>query len=128
MKHTALRAVPREKLESMAMNMRRKARNAALDRQRITHRIMTGVVGAGSAFGMGYLMGSRQAAGESTDIGGVDMELVIGGVTTLGGVLLQGKGKTAKAGEFLEAAGMGVLAYYAGSRGEQLGGTQAAAA
>ncbi len=125
--NTALRAVPREHLERMAMNMRRKARNQALDRTRMQRRLMTAVVGAGAAYGTGFLVGSRVKAGEPTDIAGVDMELVIGGGATLAGIFLQGKSATSKVGEFLEAGGMGVIAYYAGSRGEQHGGNAAAA-
>jgi len=124
---TALRQVPRDHLERMAMNMRRKARNQAMDRQRMQQRLMTAFVGAGSAYGVGYMMGVRQAQGQATEWGGVDMELVIGGTTTLGGIFLQGRPGSRKIGEFLESGGMGVLCYYAGSRGEQHGSQSQAA-
>ena len=125
---TALRQVPREHLERMALNMRRKARNQAMDRDRMQQRLMTAVVGAGSAYGVGFLMGTRQSQGQATDWGGVDMELVLGGVATLGGIFMQGKaGGSRRLGEFMESGGMGILAYYAGSRGEQHGASSAAA-
>ncbi len=126
--NAALELVPRGHLEKMAMNMRRKARNAAMDRQRMTRRLVTAVVGAGSAFAMGMYVGSQAKAGKPTDIGGVDVELIAGGVLAAGGILLQGKPRSAKFGEFFEASGMGVLAYYAGSRGEQMGASNAIAA
>lgn len=124
---TALRQVPREHLEKMALNMRRKARNQAMDSARMKARLMTAVVGAGSAYGVGFLMGMRQSQGQPTDWGGVDMELVLGGVGALGGIFLQGKSGSRTLGEYLESGGMGVLSYYAGSRGEQHGATSQAA-
>ena len=120
-KNDAIQTVPRGHLEKMAMNMRKKARNADMDRQRMGRRLMTAVVGAGSAFAMGMYVGSQAKAGKPTDYGGVDVELIAGGALAAGGIVLQGRPKLAKAGEFLEASGMGVLAYYAGSRGEQMG-------
>lgn len=109
------------------MNMRRKARNQAMDKARMGQRFMTAVVGAGAAYGMGFMMGSRTAKGETTQISGVDMEIVFGGGSAVLGIFLQGKAKLRKIGEFLESGGMGVIAYYAGSKGEDHGGTAAAA-
>ncbi len=126
---TALGQVSRNKLEKLAINMRRKARNQAMDRERMQQRLYTAVVGAGAALGVGVLMGMRQEQGQSTEVSGVDLELVIGGTATLAGIVLQGRsGTMRKAGEFLESGGMGVIAYYAGSRGEQWGAEMARAA
>jgi len=118
---TAIQSVPRDKLERLTLSMRKKARNAAIDKETMQRRVMTGIVGAGSAYATGFYMGRRAAKGESTKISGVDMELVLGGSATLLGIMMQGKSSSARAGEILESAGMGVFAYYAGTRGEEHG-------
>ena len=117
----AIQSVPRDKLERLTLSMRKKARNAAIDKETMQRRVMTGIVGAGSAYATGFYMGRRAAKGQSTKISGVDMELAVGGLATLSGIALQGKSGTARFGEFLESGGMGVLAYYAGTRGEDHG-------
>lgn len=117
--------VPREDLERQALLMRRRARNADLANTRTKRRIFTALVGAGAAYGAGFVVGRRLAQGQSTQIQGVDLELVVGGSAALGGILMQSTMARAKgsafAGEFLEAGGMGILCYYAGARGETHG-------
>jgi hypothetical protein len=124
--------VPRETLEKQALLMRRRARNADLERNKVRRRLFTAFVGAGSAYATGFIVGRRLAQGLPTQYSGVDLELVVGGTAALGGILMQGSFARAKgsafAGEFLEAGGMGVLAYYAGSRGESHGQRSAQAA
>jgi hypothetical protein len=129
---TSLSLMPRDQLERQALLMRRRARNADMERGRVRRRLMTAAVGAGAAYATGFVVGRRMAQGLPTQYSGVDLELVVGGMGALGGILMQGafvktKGASA-AGEFLEAGGMGVLAYYAGSRGESHGEHSIAAA
>jgi hypothetical protein len=124
--------VPRETLEKQALLMRKRARNAEMTAGKARRRIFTALVGAGAAYGAGFVVGRRVAQGQPTQYSGVDIELLIGGVAALGGIGMQSamartKG-AAPAGEFLEAAGMGVLAYYAGARGEAHGERSIAAA
>jgi hypothetical protein len=119
---TSLSLVPRDQLERQALIMRRRMRNASIASTRTRRRVMTALVGAGAAYGAGFIVGRRIAQGLP----------VIGGGAALGGMLMAagiGKAKGAEtAGEFLESAGMGILAYYAGSRGEAHGGRSVQAA
>ncbi len=126
---TAIAQIPRTQLERLALNMRRRARNQAADQERMRTRLVSLVFGAAGAGGVGYIMGGRQERGESTEWGGVDMELVIGGVGTLSGIFLQGRtGGLAKFGEWLEGGANGVLYYYIGSRAEAKGAEASRAA
>lgn len=121
--------VPRETLERQALAMRRRARNQEVDAKKRRRRFMTALVGAGAAFATGFVVGRRIQQGLTTKYSGVDLELVVGGATAVGGILMQGRtGGIAKLGEFFESGGMGILAYYAGSRGEQQGAASIQAA
>lgn len=129
---TSLSLVPRDQLERQALIMRRRMRNISIASTRTRRRFITALAGAGAAYGAGFIVGRRMAQGLPTQYQGIDLELVIGAVAAVGGMALAsgiGKVKGGElAGEFMESAGMGVLYYYAGSRGEAHGGRSVQAA
>jgi hypothetical protein len=125
---SALSMLPRDKLEQQAMLMRKKARNADLIRSKGKRRLVALVLGAGAAYGTGFVIGRRMAQGLPVQYSGADLELIVGGVGALLGVGLQAKStKMAEFGEYVEAMSLGVLSYYAGSRGESHGQNSIAA-
>lgn len=117
MKTNAIAQVPRARLEQMAMNMRRKARNAAVRNERMASRAVNVGFGMAASYGAGYLLGMREQKGEPTEIGGVDYELAVGLSMFATALVLGRGGKTSKAADLLEAGGTGVLAFWAGNYG-----------
>lgn len=130
----AIEKLPREQLAKMAVNMRRRARNEALDRARMVQRLLAVGVGTGAAYGMGMFMAGKEKeyatnaaaieAGTMEDprkLAGVDIEIVAGGGASLLGIVLQGKSGSRKIGEIAEAAGVGVLSFWAGQKGLKAG-------
>jgi hypothetical protein len=121
----------KQKLVQLAKGMRNRARNMALDKQRMASRVTNVAVGAGASFVVGYFMGGKEAeyltvaaeveAGTAEDprkVMGIDIDLLLGlGVSGLGVTGLAGK----KASDLCEAAGTGILAGYAYARGSQAG-------
>ncbi len=107
--------------------MRSRSRNLKLDKDRVAKRLMASGISAGSAFGMGYLMGDLQKGWEEKGspkdedprvIAGIDMDLLVGLVFTLAGVSgVAGK----QTSDLIESAGIGVLAGWAYKSGEDMG-------
>lgn len=128
---------------SLAKKMRQRARNLSMDKQRMSQRAIAVGVGAVSAYGVGMWMGSKmhdflelggpgnssvQAAEDALKadasledprkIAGIDADLLLGlAATGLGVSGLAGR----QASDLIEAAGAGVLAGYAYSKGAQAG-------
>lgn len=114
----------------MALNMRRRARNEAMNKQIMFKRLLNIGVGGGAAWAMGGFMADKQKeylkiaaevkAGTKEDprkLMGIDTEIVVGGIASIGGVVMQGKSGTRFYGELAESAGLGVLCFYAGKKG-----------
>ncbi len=128
----ALDHISRQDLQKLATNARKRLRNAEMDKARMGQRAMAVGVGAGAAGIMGYVMGglAKEAEGlteseleesDPTKIAGIHLDLAIGLVTTVVGVAMSGKSTTRKAGEFVEAAGTGILSGYAYTYGYDMG-------
>ncbi len=110
------------KQEQMLLQMRRKARNEKLAMDRLVGRIVGIASAAGGAIAMGWYIGTRMKQGKSTKVGGADLEIIVGPVLALTGAFIQSKTKKTLPrmfGEFIEGGGVGIIAYYAGSRMEQ---------
>lgn len=108
-------------LVKLAKNMRNRARNFQLDKQRMGERLTRIAVGSGAAFGVGYLLGDREARGEDNTLGGyLDLDLAIGfGLAVAGALGFAGK----KGSDLLEGAGAGVLAGWSYTQGHEMGKT-----
>ncbi len=130
MSTTSIDKLPQKQLAKMAINMRRRARNEAMNKQLMVRRILNVGVGSGAAWAMGKYMGTKQkeylaiadevvakTKEDPRQVAGVDLEIWIGGAASLGGVALQGKSATRFYGELAESAGLGVLCFYAGKKG-----------
>ena len=118
---TALRAVPRENLERMTLNLRRRARNEKLALDRFMGRVVAVGSAAAGATAMGSIVGARMRDGKSVKLWGGDMELWYGGIAAFIGAIIQSKTKKTGPrifGEAVEGAGVGAIAYWAGSRAE----------
>ena len=121
----------RSDLQRLAVNARKRLRNAELDKARMGTRAAAVFVGAGAAGAMGYVMGglNRQAVDDQTldtdedptKIAGIDIDLAVGLGATIIGVVMSGKSSTRKAGGFVEAAGTGILSGYAYTYGHSMG-------
>jgi pseudouridine-5'-phosphate glycosidase len=119
----------RQDLQGLAVRARKKLRNAELDKARMGQRAAAVAIGAGAAGLMGYVMGGLRKDNpeklgtdeDPTKIAGVDLDLAVGLAATVAGVVMSGKTSTRRAGEFVEAAGTGILAFYAGTWGHSLG-------
>lgn len=115
----------------LAKRMRNKARNLELNKGRMMTRLGATGVAMGAAGGMGYYMGTLtyewQQAGSPEDddprkLGGVlDLDLAAGLVVTGLGIVMAGSKKSEKAGEYVEAAGTGILSGWAFSRAMSMG-------
>ena len=128
----ALDNLGRSDLQKLAINARKKLRNAELDKARLGTRIGAVLVGSGAAGAMGYVMGGLNRQGDEdktlgtdedpTKIAGIDIDLAAGlGITAIG-VYLSAKGpKSRQVGEFVEAAGTGILSGYAYTWGHSMG-------
>lgn len=119
----------RQDLSKLAMNARRRLRNAEADKARMGQRALAVVVGGGAAAAMGYIMGGlSQEAGagsggedDPTLLFGLNLDLVAGlGITTIG-VLMGAKSSTRRYGEYVEAAGTGILSGFAYTYGYSIG-------
>ena len=120
----------------LAKRMRNKARNLELNKSRMMTRVGASVVSGLAAGGVGYYMGTlehewEQAGSPEDDdprkLGGmVDLDLAIGLGVTAVGILMAGSKKSEKAGEYVEAAGTGVISGWAYSRGASMGKEAAA--
>ncbi len=114
--------LPAGKMENMLVTMRRRARNDKLALDRIVGRFLGIGSAVGGAVAMGAFVGTRMRAGKTTKVGRADIELIVGPLFALVGALIQSKTKKVLPrifGEVVEGGGIGVLAYYAGSRTEQ---------
>ena len=128
----ALDQMSRTDLTNLALRARKKLRNAELDKTRIGQRALAVAVGGGAAGLMGYVMGGleQEALGmteaelaekDPTKLVGIDLDLVVGLLATVVGVAMAGKTSTRKAGEYVEAAGTGILSGYAYTYGHSMG-------
>jgi hypothetical protein len=121
--------LPHADVVALARRARSRIRNAELDRERMTRRVMAVGVGGGAALAMGYIMGGlsqEPGAGtggedDPTKIAGIDIDLLTGIAATAVGVAMSGKASTRKAGELVEAAGTGILSGVAYTYGQQMG-------
>jgi N-acetylmuramic acid 6-phosphate (MurNAc-6-P) etherase len=122
----------RGELQKLALNARRRLRNAELDKARIGMRAGAVVIGAGAAGVMGYVMGGLEkeaeglteaelAENDPTKVVGIDIDLGVGLLLTIGGVVMAGKASTRKFGTFVESAGTGILSGYAYTYGHSMG-------
>lgn len=118
----ALKAVPRDNLERMTLNLRRRARNEKLAWDRLLGRLVGTASSMTGAALMGHMIGTRLRDKKPTTLGkGGDIELWYGGVSVLIGAFIQAKAKKAPFrifGEAVEGSGQGALAYWAGSKAE----------
>lgn len=117
----ALQAVPRDHLERMTMQLRRRARNEKLQMDRLLGRAVAIGGSMGGAALMGSIVGKRMREGKTTTLWGGDIELVFGTVAALVGAVIQAKTKKTGPrifGELIEGGGTGTLAYWAGSKAE----------
>ena len=127
---SGIEKLPQKKLAQMAINMRRRARNEAMNKQIMFKRMLNIGVGGGAAWAVGgymaekekeYLKIAPEVEAKTKDdprkIAGIDTELVVGGVASITGVVMQGKSATRFYGELAESAGLGVLCFYAGKKG-----------
>jgi hypothetical protein len=128
----AIDSMGRGELQRLALSARKRLRNAELDKARMGVRATAVAVGAGAAGVMGYVMGGLEKEAsllteaqlkedDPTQIAGIDIDLGVGLLLTIGGVVMSGKTSTRKAGEFVEAAGTGILSGYAYTYGFTLG-------
>lgn len=128
----ALDQMGRSELQKLAVNARKRLRNAELDKARMGQRALAVGVGAGAAWGMGYIMGglNKQAVEEGTldtdedptKLAGVAIDVWAGLGFTIAGVVMSGKaGSTRLAGSYLEAAGTGILSSVAYTYGHSMG-------
>lgn len=128
----AIDSMGRGELQKLALNARRRLRNAELDKARMGMRAAAVAVGAGAAGVMGYIMGGLEkeaaamteaelAESDPTKVIGIDIDLGVGLLLTVGGVAMAGKASTRKVGSFLESAGTGILSAYAYTYGHSLG-------
>ncbi len=127
----ALDSMGRTDLQKLAVNARKRLRNAEMDKARMGQRALAVGIGSGAAGLMGYVMGGLNAQAEKdntvdtdedpTKLMGIDLDLVVGLVTTIAGVAMSGKSSQRKTGEFVQAAGTGVLAGYFYTYGHSMG-------
>lgn len=120
----------------LAKRMRNKARNIELNKTRMMTRLGTAAISAAAAGGMGYYMGGLEhewevagmpEEGDPRKLGDmIDIDLAAGLAVTGVGIAMAGTKKSEKAGEYVEAAGVGILAGWAYSRGSSAGKEAAA--
>lgn len=136
-------SLDRKSAIDLAKRMRSKARNVALDRERLVRRVGAVVAAGVGAYVVGHYMGGLQHEYEMNavaidngtmedprKIAGIDIDLLAGLVLTGVGLGMQGAfGKRKSVGmaaDIVEGAGTGVLAGYAYSMGASAGKEAAA--
>lgn len=128
-----LERLDHKSLVQMNVRNRKALRNAEMAWNRVGGRLIATVAGAGAAYAAGAFMHSATKQGKEegtlggtedpTKLAGIDKDLAAGLGITLLGVLASGKkGKIAKFGQYIEAAGTGILSGYAYTLGYSMAG------
>jgi len=118
---TELMRLGKEELAEGFQRLARRARTYKEKAKETAEQTMEFAIAGGTAFGVGYYMGTIKKDGTATEedlkMFGVDRDLLIG-------VTLAGVGLTGMAGKKMSsasrAAGLGALSYWAGNYGEKM--------